>query len=309
MSSIVSPFEAHARLDEAPEADFKFVPATPPLNRFAEFLYYSRVSATFMGGVEAMRVPELEAQLVFVIEQGTSLPGGQWLSEGYRACLFLQPAHLQVIPIPGTIRQAVGVALRPAGLTMLLPGGGGDLSDQPPLVPLEDLWGVEGRVLLSRLIDVGTPQNRLAVLDEYLTARSRYLPPPNPTASHLTRLLTASHGELSTAQLAEACGCTTRTLRNATLSAAGVSPKHLGRIVRIRRALELLAGAGISPRDAAASSAFSDQAHMSREFRELVGLPPARLGSQLRSHALPRFSTERNLMGTGLLMLPKNRTP
>jgi AraC-like DNA-binding protein len=189
---------------------------------------------------------------------------------------------------------------------MLHPKGVSDLSNMP-LVALEDLWGAEGRVLLNRLIDVGTPQNRLALLEQYLTARVSHMPPPNRTAARLTRLISASHGELSTAQLAQACGCTTRTLRNATLAAAGVSPKHLGRIVRIRRALELLAEAGISPRDAAASSAFSDQAHMSREFRELVGLPPARLGSQLRSQPLPRFSTERNLIDTGLLVLPKNR--
>jgi AraC-like DNA-binding protein len=304
---IVNPFDSQPP-EPAPEADFKFLPAAPPLNRFVEYLYYSRVSQSFMDGVDAMRTPEVEAQLVFAIEQGHSLPGGQWLSDGYRACLFLQPAHLQVIPIPGTIRQSVGVALRPAGLTMVLPRGGVDLSELP-LVALEELWGAEGRILLNRLIDVGTPQNRLALLEQYLSARARHLPPPNPTASHLTRLISASHGELSTAQLAAACGCTTRTLRNSTLAAAGVSPKHLGRIVRIRRALDLLADAGISPRDAAASSAFSDQAHMSREFRELVGLPPARLGWQMRSQPLPRFSTERNLMGTGLLVLPKIRTP
>ncbi|HVY31232.1 MAG TPA: AraC family transcriptional regulator [Polyangiaceae bacterium] len=294
--------------EPAPEADFKFFPASPPLNRFVEYFYYSRVSQSFTDGVDAMRAPEIEGQLVFAIEQGNNFPGGRWLSDGYRACLFLQPAHLQVIPIAGTIRQAVGVALQPAGLTLMLPRGGVDLSALP-LVALEDLWGAEGRILLNRLIDVGTPQNRLAVLEQYLSARARHLPPPNRTAAHLTRLISASYGELSTAQLAATLGCSTRTLRNSTLAAAGVPPKHLGRIVRIRRALDLLAQVGISPRDAAASSAFSDQAHMSREFRELVGLPPARLGSQLRSHPLPRFSSERNLMGTGLLVLPKIRTP
>jgi AraC-like DNA-binding protein len=293
---------------EASEADFKFIPAYAPLDRFAEFLFHSTLSERFMTTVDGMRAPELEAQLVFAVEQGTLFPGGRWLSDGYRASLFLQPAHLQVIPIPGSIRQAVGVALRPAGLTMILPRGGADLSDQP-LVPLEDLWGAEARSLLNRLIDETTPQARLAVLERHLCARAANVPPPNPTASHLARLLVATHGELSTAQLAAACGCTTRTLRNATLAAAGVTPKHLARIVRIRRALDLLASAGISPRDAAASSAFSDQAHMSREFRELVGLPPARLGSLIRSGALPRFSTERNLIGTGLLMVPKTDAP
>ena len=62
----------------------------------------------------------------------------------------------------------------------------------------------------------------------------------------------------------DACGCTSRTLRSATVAEAGLASKQLARIVRIRYALELLTGAGVPLSAAAASSAFSDQAHMSR---------------------------------------------
>jgi transcriptional regulator GlxA family with amidase domain len=79
----------------------------------------------------------------------------------------------------------------------------------------------------------------------------------------------------------------------------------VARIVRIRHALELLSDAGVPLSAAAATSAFSDHAHMSREFRELLGEPPSQLGQRMRSPAIPSFSAERNLMSTGLLVISK----
>ncbi|HEX2671619.1 MAG TPA: helix-turn-helix domain-containing protein, partial [Polyangiaceae bacterium] len=89
----------------------------------------------------------------------------------------------------------------------------------------------------------------------------------------------------------------------------GLAPKQLARIVRIRYALNLLAGAGVPLSAAAASSAFADHAHMSREFRELLGEPPSRLGLKIRSTKLPAFSAERNLFDTGLLVVSKPPVP
>jgi transcriptional regulator GlxA family with amidase domain len=90
-----------------------------------------------------------------------------------------------------------------------------------------------------------------------------------------------------------------------TVAEAGLAPKHLARIVRIRHALELLADAGVPLSAAAATSAFSDHAHMSREFRELIGAAPSQLGPRIRSLSIPTFSAERNLMSTGLLVIPR----
>jgi AraC-like DNA-binding protein len=284
---------------------FRFFPTSAPLSHFVEYLYCSYVPQHFLSQIDAMRLPEVEAQLVFAIEEGNLFPGGQWLADGRRACLFLQPAHLQMIPIPGSIRQAVGAALRPAGLRLLLPKGVGNLVDVP-LVALEDLCGVEARVLLDRLVAEVTPERRLSVLQQYLRTRVEQAARPNRAVTHAFELIQAAHGEISTEQLARACGCTSRTLRSATVAEAGLTPKHLARIVRIRRALDLLADAGVPLSHAAASSAFSDQAHMSREFRELIGAPPSHLGPRIRSPSLPSFSAERNLMSTGLLVIPKS---
>jgi AraC-like DNA-binding protein len=287
------------------QPSFRFFPTGAPLCHFVEYLYASHVPREFTSEIDGMRLPEVQAQLVFAIEDGDGFPGGIWIGEGQRASLFLQPAHLQMIPIPGSIRQAVGAALRPTGLRLLLARGASMLLDAP-LIALEDLWGAEARALLERLVLAGTPERRLALLERYLAARVQHVNAPSRALSHAFQVLQAAHGELSTEQLARTCGCSSRTLRTLALAETGLAPKHLARVVRIRHALNLLADAGVRLSTAAATSAFSDHAHMSREFRELIGAPPSQVSQRMRSSALPTFSAERNLMSTGLLVVPKS---
>ena len=291
-------------LRDSQEPSFRFFPTAPPLGHFVDYLYFSQVPRLFASQIEAMRLPEVEAQLVFAIEEGNAFPGGMALGDGRRACLFLQPAHLQMIPIAGSIRQAVGAALRPSGLRLLLPKGASMLLDAP-LIALTDLWGPEAQTLLERLVAAGTPERRLALLERHLAGCVRHVNTPSHAVNHAVRLINEARGEISTEQLARACGCSSRTLRSLTLNEAGLAPKHLARVVRIRHALELLADAGVPLSLAAAISAFSDHAHMSREFRELIGAPPSQLGPRIRSRSMPAFSAERNLMSTGLLVIPK----
>jgi methylphosphotriester-DNA--protein-cysteine methyltransferase len=289
------------------DASFRFFPATAPLSSFVDYHYFSHVPPGFANHIDAFRLPELEAQLVFAIEEGNDFPGGYWLSSGERACLFFQPGHLQMIPIPGTIREAVGASLRPAGLRILMPSGSGNFLDTPRIA-LEDLWGAEARALLERLVaEVGAEQ-RCAVLRDYLRERVQRAAPPSRTVTRAVELIRASYGEISTEQLARSCGCTSRTLRSAALAETGLAPKHLARVARIRHALHLLTATGVALSDAAVAAAFSDQAHMSREFRELIGAAPSALSRRLRS-SLPTFTAERNLMSTGLLVLPKAGNP
>ena len=286
------------------QPSFRFFPTTAPLCHFVDYLYASHVPRDFTTKIDGIRLPEVEAQLVFALEEGSGFPGGVWLGNGQRASLFLQPAHLQMIPIPSSIRQAVGASLRPAGLRLLLPQGASMLL-AAPLIALEDLWGAEARALLERLVLAGTADRRLALLDRYLQARVQHADAPSRAVSRAFQLIQAAHGEISTEQLARACGCSSRTLRSLTLAEAGLAPKHFARVVRIRHALTLLSDAGVPLSAAAFSSAFSDHAHMSREFRELIGAPPSQLGQRMRSPSIPSFSAERNLLSTGLLVVPK----
>ena len=284
-------------------ASFEFFAPSSSLCPFVRYFYVSDVPAAFMGAVEAKRLPELEPQLVFVIEHGRGFPGGIAMGGGFRATLFLQAAHLQSIDIPGSIREAVGVALHPAGIHLAAGRAATELVSLDR-VALEELLGPEARVLLERLVMCSSGKRRRVVMDNWLHERAMRLAPPSLTAVHAVRLLQAAYGDLSVEVLAEMCGFTSRTLRRALIEGTGLGPKQLSRIMRLRRALDLIRSGITTFSDAAVTSAFADQAHMVREFRQLLGQTPAILDNGIRDSPAPR-ATNRDLVDTGLLILPK----
>ena len=284
------------------DISFRFFPAEPPLDSFVEYFYLSCLSSSFMGLARGVRLPELEAQLVFAIEEGQSFPGGIWISSTLRACLFLQPAHLSVIPIPSTIRAAVGVSLRPPALRILFQHLPADLGNAT-LIALQDIWGARAGVLLDRLVEQQTPLARVQVLRAYLRSRLPSLGTPHFGVTRAVDLLKSARGGISTESLAGTLGCTSRTLHRSMVNEVGLAPKHVARILRVRHALSLLNTPYAQARDVAAASAYSDQAHMTREFRTLLGHTPIGLLREIRTTTTPKYSSERELSGTGLLVL------
>lgn len=80
------------------------------------------------------------------------------------------------------------------------------------------------------------------------------------------------------ADVADRLGVTPRTLHRRSLDAFGYGPRTLTRVLRLQRALELLA-AGVPLVDVAHGAGYADQPHLSREVRALTGLSPARLAA------------------------------
>jgi AraC-like DNA-binding protein len=65
-----------------------------------------------------------------------------------------------------------------------------------------------------------------------------------------------------------------------------VSPKYLTRILRFRRAADLLQGrSSLNWADHAAACGYFDQAHMIREFQEFASCTPGRFLQSLRGQA------------------------
>uniref|UniRef100_UPI001BDD5C15 helix-turn-helix domain-containing protein n=1 Tax=Pseudonocardia lacus TaxID=2835865 RepID=UPI001BDD5C15 len=89
------------------------------------------------------------------------------------------------------------------------------------------------------------------------------------------RLGAAESATTSVAALAADLGWTTRTLHRRCLAAFGYGPAVLRRVLRFRRATDLLA-AGVAPAEVAARAGYADQPHLSRELRALGGTSPRR---------------------------------
>lgn len=101
------------------------------------------------------------------------------------------------------------------------------------------------------------------------------------TPSHLRtivaiRRLHASGGGLAIAALARTVGISPRSLRRDITDTVGLSAKTLASVVRFQHSLHLRRQHGqMSLAELACAAGYSDQAHMTREFRALGGFTPA----------------------------------
>ncbi|MEJ2859107.1 MULTISPECIES: helix-turn-helix domain-containing protein [unclassified Saccharothrix] len=131
-------------------------------------------------------------------------------------------------------------------------------------VPLTELWG-RSPELEDTLAAAPDP---CAVLAEAALTRLRTTPPDPLTqaVAHAARTSTA------VSDIADNLGLSTRQLHRRSLDAFGYGPKLLHRVLRFDRAVKL-AWQGVPFADIAYRTGYSDQAHLSREVKELAGVP------------------------------------
>ena len=167
---------------------------------------------------------------------------------------------------------AAGLRLRPgvAGAVLGLPAS--ELRDERP--ELSALWGRDAARLEERLA-LADPSERRKLLEESVRPLARQADPDELVLAGLPLL--GRRGS-SVAELARTLAISERALRRRFNAAIGYGPKRLDRIIRFRRLLRL---ASLRPQDglaaAAAELGYADQAHLTREVRELSGLTPAEL--------------------------------
>jgi AraC-like DNA-binding protein len=107
----------------------------------------------------------------------------------------------------------------------------------------------------------------LSFLERWAGARPDWLTPA-------VTELRARRGNLTVRELAKKVGVAERTLLRGFSDWVGASPKLLGRTLRSRAAIELACGSSALV-EVAAELGYADQAHLTRELRELWGVTPA----------------------------------
>ncbi|MEV4771098.1 helix-turn-helix domain-containing protein [Micromonospora humida] len=136
-------------------------------------------------------------------------------------------------------------------------------------VPLDALWGRDA-VRLTEQLGASPTAAALAAIAVDRLARGGGVDPLGP---RVAALLAA--GTTITVTAAEV-GLGPRALHRRSRTLFGYGPKTLARILRLHRALAL-ARRGVGLAEVAARAGYADQAHLTRDVRDLAGVAPTTL--------------------------------
>ena len=165
-----------------------------------------------------------------------------------------------------------GVRFRPGGVRAVF--GCSALTILNRAVPLSDLTDGATR-LHERLLLARSVQQRYVLLGDWIRAALRRNTMLDRRVRAACRWLTADP-RLDIGSVADRLGWNVRTIRRDFHAACGYGPKHFQRIMRIQRAIrESHDAARSSLAEIAVAAGFADQAHMTRDFRDITGFTPA----------------------------------
>jgi AraC-like DNA-binding protein len=150
-------------------------------------------------------------------------------------------------------------------------------------VALEDLLGTEARRLDERLIEASTWSERFELVEAALADRLLAAEPPPADVDWAWRRLTSGGGRVRIADLAAELGCSRKHLAARFREHVGLPPSRVARLLRFRRALELLSSPHATIAYVAHASRYYDQAHLDRDFRDFAATTPTAYVAELRA--------------------------
>ncbi|MFF6779141.1 helix-turn-helix domain-containing protein [Streptomyces sp. NPDC012637] len=167
--------------------------------------------------------------------------------------------------VPGSpAAHYAGVRFAPGQAPAVLGADASALRDER--VDLAEMWGAR---TARRLADrVSGAADRAAALEALVLRRAADAPAPDPLLRTVVARLRAG---VPVGTAADEVGLGVRQLHRRSLAAFGYGPKTLARILRLQRALALVA-AGAPYAEAAYGAGCVDQAHLAREMRSLTGM-------------------------------------
>ena len=184
-----------------------------------------------------------------------------------------------------------GVAFRSGGAGAVLGVPMAELADHH--VSLSTLWGRRGQDLHGRLRAAADPESIFRILEETLSARIQRPLLIHPAVAHALCACSPTGSPTRVAEVQRETGYSPRHFIALFRAAVGITPKHYYRIQRFNSvARRLASGPDCDLADLAASVGYSDQAHLTREFRELSGVVPTQYRPGGSERALHHRATE-----------------
>jgi AraC-like DNA-binding protein len=210
-------------------------------------------------------LPDGCADLLFDLEAARG-------SGGAPADLIGPMSVAQVFELRGSI-DLLGVRLRPGAIAAF----GGIPADQllDTAVPLSDL-PVSLGINIAQLADLADSAAQLRLVINACRKRIASLNQPDPTVGHaLARWAAAERPDFPVISvLTRDLGLSERAFERRFLTSVGLTPIRYRRLARLRTVLRLHADGVRGWAAIAATTGFSDQAHLVRDCRAFTGLTP-----------------------------------
>ena len=172
-------------------------------------------------------------------------------------------------------QEGAQVMLTPLGARRLLGFPLEEVGDR--LIDPADLFGGAAPETIERLRETNSHAGRLAILEQEMTRRLTV--PSNRLPRDLVwalRRLEASSGRVGVSALAAELGCSRKHLTVRFRREFGMPPKLFARVVWFDHAVRLLRRDLVASwAELASACRYADQAHLTRDFREFAGSPPA----------------------------------
>ena len=247
---------------------YRELPLPAPLDGWVECVWTVQAPAGPVTGFDTI-VPDGCPELILQLgDRYESAEGGGAEVQPAAFLVGAMSGPLRVRPLGRT--HTVGIRFRPGGLASFLRTPLHELTDRS--VPLADLFGAAGGELAERAAGARGPEELLGAASDFLAARLA----PRRGGRALAGALVRSRGRTSIDALAAGAGVSARHVERVFRDEVGLSPKRLARVVRLQEVLRRVASAPERWVDVALDCGYADQAHLSRDFRELAGESPAR---------------------------------
>lgn len=241
-----------------------------PLDRHVECFWWSRRDAAQAYG--EYNLPSGRAQLIVPLHDGVFSCAARESAETltWSGSIVHGPQWSHYVTGPKPPGPVVGVSFRAGCAGAILGVPASELADRH--VPLSSMWGRRAEELRELLLTASVPSEVFSLLERHLTARIEV-----PLLMHpaVAAALASAWMPDRVSPIQRSTGFSPKHFVDLFRDSVGLTPKHYFRIQRFNEVTRRLAShAEASLTDTAADLGYSDQAHLTREFRELAGITP-----------------------------------
>ena len=142
-------------------------------------------------------------------------------------------------------------------------------------IPIEELLGEAGKKLVQDMIQAADSQERIGIIESFLRNKLNEPSTMDNIVQSTVDALLATKGSASIGDILKEEPSKRRQLERKFAQQIGLSPKQLGKVIRLQSALNMLLNQEEeSLTTIAYESEYYDQAHFIKDFKEFTGINP-----------------------------------